>query len=339
MSKPLRWILRGVAVLALIVVIAVAALAIYVSRTWNRTYDAPLPQVSLSTDPQVLARGEYLVYGPAHCIQCHAGSPEEFLKVATGEKAPLRGGQKFQIGPLGSMYPANLTPDAETGIGRYSDAQLARMMRYAVRPNGRATLTPMMPFGDLSDEDLVAVLSFLRAQKPVRNPVPENEWTTMGKVVKSLAPTFKPRMEIHPPATAPAPAPTRERGEYLARYVGNCVGCHTPRDQTTFAATGPDFAGGMEMEPMPLPGADLNVWFIAPNLTPAQGSGLSKFPDRQTFVARFKVGGRQHHGSPMPWEAFRLMSENDLGALYEFLHGLPAAPGPTGDAAFKKAAN
>jgi mono/diheme cytochrome c family protein len=130
------------------------------------------------------------------------------------------------------------------------------MMRWSVRPNGRATLEPLMPFGNMSDDDMIAILSYLRSQPPVRKAVPENEWTLMGKMVRTFSPVFKPRSEIHPAATAPAPRVTPERGEYLARYVTNCAGCHTPRDQMTFAATGPEFSGGMEMEPMPFPGAD-----------------------------------------------------------------------------------
>ena len=171
----------------------------------------------------------------------------------------------------------------------------------------------------------------------MRNAVPENEWTMMGKAVKTFAPTFKPRTAIDPPATEPSAAMPKERGEYLARYVSNCVGCHTPRDQMTFAATGPDFSGGMEMEPLPLPGADLSIWFKTPNITPAKGSGLMKFPDRGTFITRFQRGGRQHPGSVMPWEAFARISTEDLGALYDFLHGLRAEDGPTGDPTFRKA--
>jgi hypothetical protein len=104
----------------------------------------------------------------------------------------------------------------------------------------------------------------------------------------------------------------------------------------TFAATGPDFSGGFEMEPLPLPGADPKTWYRTPNITPQPGSGLMKFPDRETFVARFQRGGRQAAGSVMPWEAFARMTSEDLGAIYEYLHSLPPQPGPTGDAAFTK---
>lgn len=326
-------LLRVFAILISVVPVGLAALGIYVARTWNRTYDAPLPEVRISRDPEVLARGEYLVFGPAHCVACH-GSSAANKQIAEGPE-PLSGGLRFALGPLGAIYAANLTPDGDTGIGRYSDGQIARMMRWAVKPDGHATIEPLMPFGNLSEDDLAAVISYLRAQAPVRNAVPTGEWTLMGKVVKSLAGVFKPRATINPPATSPAQAPTKERGEYLARYVSNCVGCHTPRDENTFVATGPEFSGGMKMEPAAMPGVDASVWFISPNLTPQAGSALLKFPDRETFVARFRNGGRHYAGSPMPWDQFARMTPEDVGALYEFLHTLSPQDGPTGEPTFK----
>jgi len=329
-------VVRAIGILLAIVVFALVGLAVYVARTWDRTYDAPLPQVRVSSDPAVLARGEYLVYGPSHCAECHGGSWDALEKLSEGVRVPLSGGLRFELGPLGAVYSKNLTPDTETGIGRYSDAQIARMMRWGVRPDGRATVNPMMPFGDMGEDDLVAIISYLRAQTPVRNVVPANEWTLMGKVVKSFVSIAKPRTSINPPQTAPPSGMTKERGEYLARYVTNCAGCHTPRDPNTFTATGPDFSGGFEMEPMPFPGFDKKVWFKTPNITPKAGSGLMKFPDRDTFIARFQKGGRQHAGYPMPWEAFARMTTEDIGALYEYLHSLAPVDGPVGDPTFKK---
>ena len=330
-------ILRALQLFFLVVFVLVSVLAIHTWRTWDRSYDdVQIPDVRASTDPAVIARGEYLVYGPAHCVECHAKSFEEFQKVANNQKVPLQGGTRFAAPPLGAIYSKNLTPDKETGIGRYSDGQIARMMRYNVRPNGRASVGPMMPFHNMSDEDMIAIISFLRAQPPVRNQVPDNEWTFAGKVIKSVSSTFKPRRDVNPPKTAPEEKPTVQRGEYLARYVANCVGCHTPLDDTTFEPSGPEFSGGEEMEPMPMPGADKDTWFRTPNITPMKGSALLKFPDRATFVARFKVGGRQHAGTPMPWEAYAKMSAEDVGALYEFLHSLPASEGPAGEPTFRK---
>ena len=244
----------------------------------------------------------------------------------------------FPAEGLGVVYSKNLTPDPETGIGRYSDGQIARMMRWSVRPDGRASVRPLMPFHNMSDDDMTAIISFLRSQPAVRHQVHENEWTVTGKIIRTISSTFKPRnaSAVHPPKVAPEEKPTKERGEYLARYVGNCVGCHTPVDEMTFEPSGPEFSGGSEFEPMPLPGADMKTWFRVPNITPQKGSALMKFPDRATFVARFKAGGRQHAGTPMPWEAFARMSADDVGAIYEFLRSVSPADGATGEVTFKK---
>jgi mono/diheme cytochrome c family protein len=319
-----------------LVVVAAIGITVYVWRTWDRLYQIPLPDIHASSDPALIQRGEYLVFGPAHCVECHSPSFAEFQTIANGNRPPLSGGVAFAAPPLGTVYAKNLTPDPETGIGRYSDGQIARMMRWSVRPDGRSSVRPLMPFHNMSDDDMLAIISFLRQLSPVRHEVPPNEFTLIGKIVKSFAPAFKPRDSIDPPAVAPRSEPTKERGEYLAKYVGNCVGCHTELDDMTFSPTGPDFAGGEVMSPADLPGADPSIWFVSPNLTPAKGSALLKFPDRATFVARFKNGGRHYPGSPMPWEAFALMNEADIGALHEFLHSLPAEPGPAGEASFKR---
>src|SRR5262245_5348558 len=265
-----RDMLRALAIVAGVLFVAASAAALYVAATWNRTYDVPLPDLHASKDPAVVKRGEYLAYGPAHCVDCHAPKHEVEAAEQTGRRPRLTGGTKFEAPPLGAIYTKNLTPDPETGIGRYSDPQVARMLRYSVRPDGHASVQLLMPFGNMSDEDVTAILSFLRSQNPVRNAVPENEWSLVGKIVKSFMPPFKPREGVHPPKTTPR-GPTRERGEYIARNVGNCISCHTQFNPVTLATVAPEFAGGNEMEPAQRPGADKALWFRTPNLTPARG--------------------------------------------------------------------
>lgn len=323
--KVLKWI-------GLTLVAAVIVLSLYVWRSWDRVWDVAMPDLHASSDPAVIARGQYLAYGPAHCAECHMSSAEVFEKyVETGVRQPLGGGYRFPAPPLGVIYSLNLTPDPETGIGRYSDQQIARMIRHSVKPNGRASVRPMMPYGDMSDEDIVAIISFLRSEPPVRNKAPEAEWTLVGKVIKSLAPTFMPRTDadIHPPKTSPPSAPNRARGEYIVRSLGNCVACHSPLNQLTFVVNGPEFAGGLPIEPRPLPGVDHSVWFTPPNLTPLPGSALMRFPDRETFVARFQKGGRKYNASPMPWNCYATMTADDIAGIYEFLHSLAPAGEPS----------
>jgi hypothetical protein len=94
----LKRLLQILGVLVALVVIALAGFAVYVARTWDRVYDLPLPEMGRSTDPAVLARGEYLIYGPAHCVACHGAfaTPEQHLE---GAKVPLSGGYRIVMGP------------------------------------------------------------------------------------------------------------------------------------------------------------------------------------------------------------------------------------------------
>src|SRR5262249_42780571 len=176
MVRRIFWVLGIVCTLAVLGVVGAAA---YVAMTWDRIYNAPMPDVRANKDPAVLARGEYLVYGPAHCVECHGASYDAMQKLADGYKAPLIGGLALAMGPLGVVYSKNLTPDPETGIGPYTDGELARMMRWSVRRDGRASIEPLMPFGNMSEDDLTAIISYLRAQPPVRHDVPKNQWTLM----------------------------------------------------------------------------------------------------------------------------------------------------------------
>ncbi len=183
MTKLKKILIGSVAALFL----AVLGLFMYVQLTWEKVYDdVPLPALQASADSAVIEHGRYLVRGPAHCSNCHVGSLEEGVRADAGEELPMSGGWEFQIGPIAVMYTANLTPDPETGIGRYSDGELFRLLRHNVKPNGRASLAPMMPFANMADEDLVAIVSYLRSGKPVRNEVPGPRWTLMGKTIAAL---------------------------------------------------------------------------------------------------------------------------------------------------------
>ncbi|HET9383962.1 MAG TPA: cytochrome c [Gemmatimonadales bacterium] len=329
----MRRVVRVLKWAAIVVVVAGVGLGIYVARYWDRTWDVPEPDLHASTEPAVIARGEYLVYGPAHCAVCHTGSVEEYERfVDTGMPPTLAGGYPLGLGPLGTLYARNLTPDRDTGIGRYTDGQIARLMRHGVRPDGQASIPLLMPFSEMSDADVVAVISFLRSLPPVRRETPQNEWTTFGKVMRTFVAAARPELDGRPPKESPPQELSAARGEYLARSVADCIGCHSPFNQVTGALTGPEFSGATALvEPVPLKDVDTSMWFMPPNITPLRGSAFAKFPDRATFVARFKVGGRKYPGSPMPWEAFARMTPEDIGAIYEFLLTVPPAGEPAPD--------
>lgn len=308
-----------------LIILVLVSLFIFIQVSWNKVHELPYPDLKTSTDSAVLARGKYLVNGPAHCSACHVGGYQELINADKGEAEPLKGGVKFPLGPLGVIYTRNLTPDSETGIGRYTDGEIFRLMRHGVKPDGTSTITPMMPFYNMADEDLIAIVSYLKSLEPINNKVPEAEYTMLGKFVRSVAPPFQPILNPNPPAKAPPMAPTLERGEYLARYVANCVGCHTARDPQTFDAVGPEFAGGFEMEPLPelheLLGVNPELWIRTPNITPHPESNFSRFKTLDEWIKRFRTG-RLIPNSPMQWGPFSKMTDEDLEALWIFLNSL-----------------
>jgi mono/diheme cytochrome c family protein len=208
--------------------------------------------------------------------------------------------------PIAKIYTKNITPDSATGIGRFSDPEIARALRYGVHPEGTA-IFDFMPFHNMSDDDLTAVISFLRSQKPVVNKIPDNTYTVMGRVVKAFL--IKP---VGPSGDVPesvTPDTTANYGKYLAMSVANCSGCHTKRDLMTGAFTGEYFAGGMEID-----------GFITPNLTPDPDGRIYNW-SKKNFIDRFRMG-KLIPKSPMPWNSFKRMNDDELTAIYNYLKSL-----------------
>lgn len=199
----------------ILLIVVIGGFVIYVQLSWNKTYDIPYPDLQVSTDSTVIERGRYLVHGPAHCSNCHVSSIEDMIATDRGDPIVLKGGVPFPLGPLGVLSPPNLTPDAKTGIGRYSDGQIFRMMRHGVRPSGISTLPLLMPFWNMADEDLVAVVSYLRSMTPIENEVQPAEWTFIGKAVRVMVSSFQPIENPSPPTTAPLMLPTINGGNTL----------------------------------------------------------------------------------------------------------------------------
>lgn len=307
--KPKQVLVRALAVLGLLVVGLVALTA----ARQHRHFEAPYPALRASVDPAVIERGRYLAFGPAHCVDCH-GAPG----AGTADAVPLTGGREFKL-PVGTFRVPNITPDATTGIGRYRDEEIARMLRYGVRPNGEV-LVPFMPFADLSDEDLTALLSFLRSQQPVTHAVPEHEVNAIGRVVKAFVLT--PRGPSRPPVARVTREATPAYGRYLAHSVANCVACHTKLDLRTGELQGAPFSGGA-VHPST---TDPTRHFVSPNLTPDQRWGWLNGWSEDAFVARLHAG-RVEQGSPMPWEAFARFDAQDARAIYRYLKTLPPSPG------------
>ena len=307
----LRKILLG---LLAVLVLFVAGFAIYVASRQHLTFnDVPYPQVAASTDTAVIARGHYLVRHVVNCASCHGDTAKTAARDA-GEDVPLSGGQCFDI-PPGKFYVRNITPDKETGIGRYTDQAVARALRNGVGPDGRALL-PFMEVQGLSDDDLVAVISYLRTQPPVHHDVPLHQYNLLGAIVKATALANPVGPRETPPHQSPRGA-TLENGRYLAESAALCWACHTQRSQETGALIGPRYGGAIAFEQS----ADHKYSWSPPNITSDSTGRLGQMTEDE-FVTRFRAG-RLIEGSPMPWQSLGSMAEDDLRAIYRYLKSLP----------------
>ena len=231
------WLLGVLRTIVLLLLAAALMLALFVSRNWNRLWDeVPLPNLHASRDAKVIAHGKYLVMGPAHCAECHTGNVKEYERSFSPKDLPvLAGGFRVSAGTAGQWPPLFEEPDARSANGPRPLFGPADCPHAAPRraPNGLASIPPLMPYGNMSDDDIVAIISYLRTLPAVRRDVRGNEWTLLGKVMKSIVPAAKPRMDVHPPRISPPQQMTAARGEYLASSVADCVGCHTPYNEMT----------------------------------------------------------------------------------------------------------
>lgn len=300
--------------LGTLLVIVIVGGAAYVGSRQHLTFDRPYPDVAASADSAIVERGHYIVRVVAGCASCH-GDPTQRPSYMAGAETPLVGGFEFAI-PPGRFYTRNLTPDSATGLGAVSDRAIARALRYGVGHDGRALL-PFMEMQGLSDDDLQAVVSYLRTQPPVRNVVPSHHFNVLGMVVKATALS----QPVGPSATPPARAPrdlSVETGRYLVESVALCWACHTERSQFTGALTGPRFGGTKGLAETDDP---MHTW-SPPNITSDPATGRLGQLTEDQFVARFRQG-RVLAGSPMPWQAFSKMDENDLRSIYRYLKSIP----------------
>jgi mono/diheme cytochrome c family protein len=304
------------------VVVAAGVAVAYAAVAYRKTWDIPIPNIRASNDPAVIARGRYITYGPARCADCHV--PDAVRpQLVRGEEVPLTGGPG-ETTYIGSWTAPNLTPDQATGIGAVSDGQLARLLRHGVNREGRLALPFMDSYADLTEADLVAVISFLRSLPPAPGVPPSSRVNILGKL--ALAYFLEPYGPVSTPAAHLEPEATPAYGAYIATTLAGCRTCHTARDLRTGAYISPFFSGGLAFRSRAQPG----FMYVSPNITPdATGriAGLSE----DAFVRRFRQG-LTIADSPMPWGSFTRMSDTDTRAVYRFLQSLPPVDrdnGPT----------
>ncbi len=264
----------------------------------------PLTNVKYERTAQRLNQGEYLVLGVLECFVCHSdrdwdapGAPPIVKKYGSGHF--------FFEDSTSRITAPNITPDNETGAGKWTDDMFARAIREGVGHDGRA-LSYHMPYADfknLSDEDLASVVVYIRSIPPVHNnllqtKIPAGE---RSGIERSLTP-------ITQPILAPDFSDPKKRGRYLVG-LASCAVCHT-----SWAEYNPGlFAGGNLID------HEHGKAFSA-NIT-SDPSGMAYGVEGFIFVMRTGKGGTLSHN--MPWVAYKNMTDDDLKAIYKYLGTIP----------------
>ena len=294
----------------ILIVVALVGTIVSISYSPKKEATQAVSRLTFERTAARLERGRYIVEGPAHCFQCH--SEVNWEKPGAQPKTGKKGaGTIFAEDGMSWLVAPNITPDPETGAGRWTDEQFARAIREGIGHDGRR-LFPMMPymnFRNMSDEDLASVIVYVRSIDPVRNAVPK---TMLPEVIKASLPP-------HQPITAPVPAPDMSnpvaRGKYLVT-LGNCASCHTPMNKQAQPITQLAFAGGLSFTG---PWGEVS----SANITP-DASGISYY-DEAMFINTLRTGhvGARKLNSIMPWGYFRNMTDDDLKAIYAYLRTVP----------------
>jgi hypothetical protein len=265
------------------------------------------PEPTPSATELRLARGEYLVDHVGICLYCH--SERDWTAPGFPEVANARGGGAVfpDEGVPGFVVSRNITPHA---LGDCTDEEIARAIREGMGCDG-TRLFPAMPyhyFRAMADDDVAAVVAYLRTLEPIDNELPRTE------VPEQVWATLPPHVPITEPVVAPDPSDPLAYGAYLAT-IGLCVECHTPIDAQGVPIGELGFGGGRIF---------VGPWgtVASANLTPAP-SGIPHY-DEALFrqVLRTCAVGARELNRLMPCEFYKGLSDADMSALFAYLQSL-----------------
>lgn len=289
---------------------------------FNSTY----PDVDKPSNEKVeitqarLERGKYLANHVTVCMDCH--STRDWTKFS----GPITSGTFGKGGDIfdeataaipGVIYAKNITP---AGISHYTDGELMRAITNGVTKDGQA-LFPLMPYlgyNNLTKEDLCSIVAYIRSLDPIKNEVPERSLNfPLNYIVKTIPPySYKPAQE--PDRNNP-----KEYGKYVVTISG-CFDCHTEMEKGEYKMD-KAFAGGFEFH---FPGGIVR----SANITPDNATGIGLWTKEQ-FISRFKMMnpdssqipsvGMNDFNTPMPWTMYAGMTDEDLGAVYEYIKTIP----------------
>lgn len=307
------WILGG---LLAVLILIVAGTMLYIRFALP---NVPLLTISVRSSPENIERGRYLANHVMVCIDCH--STRDWSRFS-GPPIPGtlgKGGELFdqKMGFPGAYLSPNITPFS---LGNWTDAEIYRAITSGENRTGKA-MFPIMPYfayGTLDSEDIFAIIAYIRSVPPIHfTPPPSDPAFPMNLIVRTFP-------FIAKPTPKPPESDTLKYGEYLVRASG-CIECHTRAEHGQIVKA-LAYSGGREFI---MPGGVVN----SPNITSDPETGIGKM-SREDFIKRFKGYdpatytapklGKKDMPTVMPWTMYAGMEVKDLGAIYSYLHYLPA---------------
>ncbi len=310
-----KLILISVAFVLGLVVLAVAFLGLR-----GPTIATP-SSIAVEMSPKNLERGKYLYENLMHCDGCHGQN--DYTRFASPVLPGRSGaGQVFpkEMGLPGTIVASNITPDSDTGLGRWTDGEKLRAVREGISKDGRP-LFPMMPYTyyrKMTDDDAYALVAYMNSLPAVRNGLPKTSIDfPVSLMIKGVPQPVVPVKDIDRRNTV-------KYGEYLVT-LGGCVECHTPQVRGRLVAD-KHFSGGRMF----------NVGFarvVSANITRNDESGIGRWTETQ-FIEKFaQYRGYAEKGSPkvsnddftlMAWVNYARLPDEDLRAIYNYLRTQPA---------------
>lgn len=258
-----------------------------------------------SADANLIARGEYLTKA-ADCVACHT----------TKDGKPFAGGLAFKT-PMGTLYSPNITPDKETGIGRWSDEEFLRALHEGKGKNGE-NLYPAFPYTSytlLQDDDVKAIKAYLFSLPAVHQPNRENDMPfpfnqRWGLWFWNLVNFDGQRFE--PDSSKDA---QWNQGAYFVEALGHCGECHTPRNITMGMKDSKAYAG-----------TEIDGW-TAFNITSDPHAGIGGWSQEQMvqYLRSGHVDGKAQAAGPMAEvieNSTRHLTDSDLNAMAVYLRSL-----------------
>ncbi len=267
---------------------------------------AGLTAAARADDQAPVAKGEYLAHA-GDCIACHT----------------LPGGALFAGGlpmptPFGTLYSSNITPDPETGIGKWTAEQFYGTMHTGRFPDG-GLLYPAMPYGSytkVTREDSDAIFAYLRSVPPVHQPNRPQDLRfpfNNRSLILGWRTLFFQEGEYKPDPTKSA---EWNRGAYLVEGLGHCAMCHTPINALGGSSESKAFEGGL---------IPMQNWY-APSLTSNKEAGLGEWSIEEiTSLLRSGVSHRGAVYGPMAevtFDSLQYLNDADVRAMAIYLKSL-----------------